>query len=63
MVARLPHKYKDIIASDHDIGFEECPEAAQRLLKTPIYVGLIAKDRRRQVLWLAVAALILRVGA
>lgn len=34
----LPHKYKVVIAGNHDIGFEECPEAAQRLLKTPIYL-------------------------
>jgi Icc-related predicted phosphoesterase len=35
---KQPHRYKIVIAGNHDIGFEEAPEAAQRLLKTPIYL-------------------------
>jgi predicted phosphodiesterase len=34
----LPHRYKIVIAGNHDIGFEEAPEAAQALLRTPIYL-------------------------
>lgn len=37
-LAALPHKYKVVCAGNHDIGFEDAPEAAQRLLKTPIYL-------------------------
>lgn len=33
-----PHRYKIVIAGNHDIGFEEAPEAARRLLSEPIYL-------------------------
>lgn len=35
---KQPHTYKIAIAGNHDIGFEEAPEAAQRLLNEPIYL-------------------------
>lgn len=34
----LPHTYKVVVAGNHDVAFEESPEVAQRLLKTPIYL-------------------------
>jgi Icc-related predicted phosphoesterase len=34
----LPHRYKVVIAGNHDKGFEDAPEAARHLLKTPIYL-------------------------
>lgn len=32
------HRYKVVIAGNHELSFEHAPEAAQRLLKTPIYL-------------------------
>ena len=37
-LAKQPHKYVVVVAGNHDIGFEESPEAARMLLGTPIYL-------------------------
>jgi Icc-related predicted phosphoesterase len=37
-IAALPHRWKIVVAGNHEFGFEAAPEVAQRLLQTPIYL-------------------------
>jgi Icc-related predicted phosphoesterase len=37
-LAKRPHKYKIVIAGNHEAAFEESPALAQRLLTDPIYL-------------------------
>jgi Icc-related predicted phosphoesterase len=37
-LAKQPHRHKVVIAGNHELGFEDDPEGAQSLLKTPIYL-------------------------
>jgi Icc-related predicted phosphoesterase len=37
-LAKQSHQYKIVIAGNHELGFEDSPASARRLLKTPIYL-------------------------
>jgi Icc-related predicted phosphoesterase len=37
-LAKRPHEYKIVVAGNHELGFEDAPQAAQMLLKTPMYL-------------------------
>lgn len=37
-LAKQPHEHKIVIAGNHDIAFEEAPESARLLLRTPLYL-------------------------
>jgi len=37
-LAKQSHRHKIVIAGNHELGFEDDPQGARRLLKTPIYL-------------------------